>query len=348
MRLRLGRFAVGAVLVLALAASATARSARADDAPISEEARMHFSAGVALLQDPKAPRYEEAYREFKAAYAASSSYKILGNLGLSAMKIERDAEAINAYETYLREAGPEVTAQEREQIQRDLLTLRAGIVNVTISSEPAGATIVDVRTPIEGADVRNAYGEALAPLNLALRHGHHVITARMAGFQDQQWEFDASGTALPPHVFTLTRPVSADRPVRERPTPVSAYVAGGVTLTLAVTGAVFGLTALQKHNDFNALNDGEHVSAADSAKTNGQTLNVITDALFGAAIVGAVVTTYIVLSRPSVVREREASEPAPRAASFVPRVAPSWSPEHGEHGRGGRGGRGGVIAAWTF
>ena len=61
-----------------------------------------------MLQDPKAPRYEDAYREFKAAYAASPSYKILGNLGLCAMKIERDAEAIDAYEKYLKEAGPEL------------------------------------------------------------------------------------------------------------------------------------------------------------------------------------------------------------------------------------------------
>src|SRR4051812_18719060 len=70
---------------------------------ITPEARARFSAGVNLLKDPEAPRYEEAYREFKAAYAASPSYKILGNLGLCAMKLERDEEAIDAYERYLKE-----------------------------------------------------------------------------------------------------------------------------------------------------------------------------------------------------------------------------------------------------
>jgi tetratricopeptide (TPR) repeat protein len=78
------------------------------DVQITEEARQHFKAGVNLLNDPDGPRYEEAYREFKAAYASSPSYKILGNLGLCAMKLERDGEAIEYYDRYLQEGGKEI------------------------------------------------------------------------------------------------------------------------------------------------------------------------------------------------------------------------------------------------
>src|SRR5687767_2361394 len=78
-----------AALCLSLASSARASS------PISEEARLHFEAGVNLLQDPDGARFEEAYREFKTAYAATPSWKILGNLGICAMKLERDSEAID-------------------------------------------------------------------------------------------------------------------------------------------------------------------------------------------------------------------------------------------------------------
>jgi hypothetical protein len=303
-------------------------SARATDVPISEEARMHFSAGVALLQDPKAPRYEEAYREFKAAYAASPSYKILGNLGLCAMKIERDGEAINAYETYLNEAGPELTAQLREQIQRDLLTLKAGVVELTVSSSPAGALITDVRTPIEGQDVRNNYGPLLTPLALSLRHGHHVITARMNGYPDVQWEVDATGTTLPPHVFTLVKAPIARTYVHDRPTPVAAYVSGAITLGLAATGSVFGLIALQKHNDFNSLNDGTRVNQATDARNSGQTLNIITDSLFGAAILGAVVTSYVFFSRPTVERP---------VTGALPTLTPNLDPRNA-----------GATARWAF
>jgi hypothetical protein len=329
--MRLLRNAV-VVSSLATAGLAIAPPARAADVVITEEARTHFAAGVALLQDPKAPRYEEAYREFKAAYAASPSYKILGNLGLCAMKIERDAEAIHAYETFLKEAGPEVSAETRAQMQRDLLTLKAGLLEVTVSSDPPGATIVDVRVPVEGADVRNAYGTLNAPLTIGLRHGHHVITARLQGYVDQQWEFDATEATAPPHVFAMVKPALATTrtTVSERPVPTAAYVAGGATVALAIGGAFFGALALQKHSDYETANDGTHLNQAQSDKSSGQTLNIVTDCFFGAAIVGAAVTTYLVLSRPTV--ERYAGSP------LLPRVA---SPTLSPHGVG-------ASALWAF
>jgi hypothetical protein len=321
-----------------MSVAALAPSARAaDEVVITEEARTHFAAGVALLQDPKAPRYEEAYREFKTAYAASPSYKILGNLGLCAMKIERDAEAIQAYETYLKEAGPEVTAEQRAQVQRDLLTLRAGVLEVTVSSDPPGASIVDSRTPVEGPDVRNSYGSILTPTPLGLRHGHHVITARLQGYLDQQWEFDATSSTAPPHVFTMARPVAAEvQMVRERPVPTAAYVAGGVTIALAIGGSFFGALALQRHSDFVSANDGFHVAEASSDRSSGQTLNIVTDAFLGAAIVGAGVTAYLILSRATV--ERPATMGALRRSPLFPvDLRPALS-----------GHTGGATVLWAF
>src|SRR5688572_4726463 len=90
-------------------------AARAEDPPISEEARRHFKAGVHFMQDPDGEKVEEAYREFKVAYSLSSSPKILGNMGTSAMKLERDGEAIEAYARYLREVA-DIDADERAQI----------------------------------------------------------------------------------------------------------------------------------------------------------------------------------------------------------------------------------------
>jgi pimeloyl-ACP methyl ester carboxylesterase len=95
-------------LFVVLAGSSLAHAADA----ISDEARTHFKAGVSLLQDPEGERVEEAYREFKAAYAISKSPKILGNMGFCAMRLERDGEAIEAYSQYLREV-PDIDADER-------------------------------------------------------------------------------------------------------------------------------------------------------------------------------------------------------------------------------------------
>jgi hypothetical protein len=297
------RFGSGAALVAAVVLYPPRASAA--DVPITEEARAHFAAGVALLQDPKAPRYEEAYREFKAAYAAAPSYKILGNLGLCAMKVERDGEAIQAYELYLKAAGFELTSGDREQIERDLLTLRIGNAKITISTDPPGATIFDVRMPVQGDEIRNSYGEVLTPLTLSLRHGHHLIKAHLAGYVDQEWEFEASGATMDPHVFRMMRPapvVVEVAAMRARPIPAAAYVTGAVTMALAASGSVVGALAIKKRSDFNSLNDGDHVVAAESAHSDGQRLNAVADVLLGAAVLGAGVTAYIVLSRPTVER----------------------------------------------
>ncbi|HEY4013893.1 MAG TPA: hypothetical protein VGM06_11190 [Polyangiaceae bacterium] len=319
------------------AALALAAAAHAADVPITEDARVHFSVGVALLQDPKAPRYEEAYREFKAAYAAAPSYKILGNLGLCAMKIERDGEAIQAYELYLKESGFELPPEERAQIERDLLTLKAGSAQVTLSSDPPGAVIVDTRIPVQGDEIRNSYGEILTPLSILLHHGHHVMKARLPGYADTDWEFEASGTVMPAHVLQMVRPppppAVAPAIARSRPVPTGVYVLGGATVLLAAAGAVVGVLALKKHDDYDSLNDGTHTSAAASARSTGQTLNVVTDALFGGAIVGALVTAYLVATRPSV------AERATTARVTRPDfdIGPSW----GAHSAG-------ATAVWTF
>jgi hypothetical protein len=280
-----------------------APAAHADDVPISDEARNHFAAGVALLQDPHAPRYEEAYREFKAAYAASPSYKILGNLGLCAMKIERDEEAIAAYEAYLKEAGADLDAPGREQIERDLLTLKSGVVRVTVYSDPAGVTLIDVRTPVQGAEIRNVYGPLTAETALGLRGGHHMITAKLAGYLDQTWEFDASAEAPPPHGFVMVKPlVPLARIVTERPIPTSAWVTGAITGALAIGGAVTGSLALVQHQQYKDDNTGANVAAARSDRKTGVALNAVTDGLFAGAIVGAALTVYFVVARPTVER----------------------------------------------
>jgi tetratricopeptide (TPR) repeat protein len=128
-----------------------AAPAHAEEVPISPDARAHFAAGVNLLQDPDGARYEEAYAEFKTAYQISPSWKILGNLGIAAFKLERDGEALAAFEKYLAEGAQEIDAEERAQFERDVTTLRASLVRLNLSSDPPGAVISDERHPKRAA-----------------------------------------------------------------------------------------------------------------------------------------------------------------------------------------------------
>jgi hypothetical protein len=245
---------------------------RAADVVISEEARAHFSAGVNLLQDPDGARYEEAYREFKEAYAKSPSWKILGNLGISAMKLERDSEAIDAIKKYLAEGGKRIDAGERAQFQRDLATLESGVALLVLQSDPPGATIEDERHPVSGQAIRNSY-TADRPLQIGVRPGRHRFTAKLAGRVGAVWEVELSPRQQASHTFTLPEPVAAppvappfaapprpptvaldtDTAKRSNGMRTGAYVALGAGVVGLGMGTIFGLSAKSHYSDANDI-----------------------------------------------------------------------------------------------
>lgn len=284
-----------------------ASSAYAQDTEINEQARAHFQAGVNFLQDPDGARYDEAYREFAAAYQSSPSWKILGNLGIAAMKLERDGEAIDAFEKYLAGGAATLAPDEREQFQRDLATLKAGVVRLSLDVSQPGATILDERVPVTGSSTRNLYRATDKHAEIGIRAGHHKITAKLEGYDDAVWEVDAVSGVPQSHVFELKRPApvvgqtgGAAPSGGARPTPVGVYIGLGATGVFAVGAGVVGGLALNKKSRFDNANDGNHPALAKTLHDNVKTFNLVTDVLIGAAVVSAGVVTYLYLSRPNV------------------------------------------------
>ncbi len=326
------------------AAGATAAAAPTTAAPtttppsgasVSDEARAKFTVGVNLLTDPDGPRYEEAYGAFKAAYALSPSYKILGNLGLCAMKLERDDEAIAAYEKYLAE-GKDLPRAEVQQITSDLATLRSSVAHFTVESDPPGAEIIDARVPVRGERVLNSYGTVPQATKLGLHEGAHQVTARLQGYPDQTWDVEvAGGQDLPPHKFVFTKeapPASANTfapsappVVMSRPVPARVWVGVVATGALAVAAGVTGALALGKHSDFVSANDGTNPPKAQDIKDSGQTFNLVNDICLGGAVVAAGVTAALYFTRPTI--ETTGSAAGSRTAKarllLVPDVARS-------------------------
>lgn len=257
--------ALGLVLSVAL----SARGAAAEGVAITEEARAHFAAGVNFLQDPDGARYDDAYRAFKAAYAASPSWKILGNLGIAAMKLERDGEAIEAFTKYLAEGGKDLDREERAQVERDLKTLQAGLVSVSLSFEPAGAILTDERVPVSGTSVVNRYGPVAQAQTFGLRAGHHRLTVEAEGYERLVWEFDAAPQQQVTHAFTLSRVAAGPAPVAPPPLApaapappapvgvnglrIASYVGFGVGAVGVGIGTLFALKAKSSYADANAL-----------------------------------------------------------------------------------------------
>lgn len=279
----LRRLLVAAILLLPL-------TAFAGDVPISDTAKRHFEVGVALLDDPEGARYEDAYRAFKAAYADSPSPKILGNIGLCAMKLERDAEAIDAYGRYLSGVA-DIDPQEREQIERDLKNLEAAIVKARVNVTPAGATVIDTRTPVQGAPVVNRYGPTAGPLELGIRPGQHEITVQLDGYDDASWTFEAAPGAQLDREIALSKTAAGEEP--STPIPDSVWHGVAITSVLVVGAVVTGSIALAKDSEFKDINDGGDLSQADEVQSTGLALAITTDVLLGGALIGATVTSIL-------------------------------------------------------
>ena len=298
-------------LGVSLAVFARSPSASAEDVKITPEARKHFAAGVALLKDPDGARYEEAYGEFKAAYAASPSWKVLGNLGIAAMKLERDGEAIAAFQKYLEEGKKELDPSERADVERDLNTLRASTAQVVITTVPASVAVSDERTPAQGSAIRNRYQAENGSLRISVRPGHHLFTASAPSKTAQSWEVDLEPSSTKSYSFDLdhavARPAPAAAPApaavpppataSARPAPTSVYIGLAATGAFAIGAGVTGGLALKKNSDYEAAN-GQDEQQAKSLRDSTKTLNLVTDVLIGAAFVSAGVTTYLYLKRP--------------------------------------------------
>lgn len=263
--------------VLGFVSGISAGARGADDVPVSPEARAHFEAGVNLLQDPDGARHEEAYREFKAAYAASPSWKILGNLAITAQKLERDGEALAAYRRYLAEAGAQLDADERAQVERDIATLNAGVVELRLDAQ--GGTVVDERFTATGTVVQNAYTAEELAQPIGVRAGRHRFTAKRAGARDVVWEVNFAPKQSASHRFELEQGTGSTAPRSEPAAPaaparsgdglrIAAYAAMGVGVIGAGLGTVF---ALKSKSDYDAGNElcptfPCRLTAADNAK----------------------------------------------------------------------------------
>jgi len=262
-------------------------------AQISDEARQHFNAGVALLEDLEGEKVEEAYREFRAAYDLSGSPKILGNMGFCAMRLERDGEAVDAYSRYLRDVD-DIDPKERSQIVKDLQTLQVGVVRLSIEVNKPGVRVLDERIPVRGARVTNAYGPVEKKIEIGVRAGHHVITAKLAGYEDAVWEVEAYAGSKDTYSFTMKAPPPPPPPPGSgggsSGPGVGPWIAIGTGGALLVAGTITGVIALGKSSDIKNKCPNDVCPRSfnlDDERSSAKTFVRVTDVLL---ITGGVVT----------------------------------------------------------
>ncbi len=116
-----------------LATLGSARVGRADDP--RDDARAHYAKGLELAGQRG---YEEALREFNAAYEISPQFAVLFNIGQAHIALGHTVEAIDALTRYLRDGGDRISPSRRAQVERQIAGLRSTLPNA--GPAPAGGT----------------------------------------------------------------------------------------------------------------------------------------------------------------------------------------------------------------
>jgi tetratricopeptide (TPR) repeat protein len=238
------------------AAACVAPSAHASQ----EAAKRYFQNGVDLITAAQ-PNYQDAYYQFQLAYQESnSSWKVLGNLGLCALKLERDQEAVSYYEQYLEKGGADIVAEERQAIEQDMLLLKGNLATVRITSPVQDLKVIDRRAGSSAP--AQSYALQGGTLELQLRAGNHSITA-INGDKKLTWDVVLEPKAVSAHVFDFDEAApsgapmaapAADNPSRGSGLRVPAYIAIGVGAVGLGVGGYFAWQA----SDYASQSDDAH------------------------------------------------------------------------------------------
>jgi hypothetical protein len=201
-----------------------------------------------------------------------------------------------------------------------------GDVTVTMDGEKVPPALVGLPLPVDpGSHTFQAAGTDLKSDPVAVtvtEGGKDAVTLVVKSAPGTVAPFTtppaATPAATPAPAATTTAPVApTGTGPTSRPTPTGVYVGAALTGALVIGAGVTGVLALGKHSDYNKANDGSDPSKADSLKSSGQTLNLVTDIFVAGAVVAAGVTTYLFVSRPEVPAQQNAR------LSFTPVVGPN-------------------------
>lgn len=213
-----------------LLAVSTAVHAQEDTAQ-TQQARGLFEAGRAAFE---AANYEAALRHFREAYELSRRYQLLYNIGVSADRLRRDAEALEAFERFLSEAPQD--AAQRPDAEVRVRVLREAVARGT-AAPPAGDTSSDPSAPRSSSPG----GEAVeATAGLALLIGGAAVLAGGVVFLAIGQAEASSVESVPEGTPWPEVEGAADRANWMR---ITGWILGGVGLAAAAAGLTLMLTA---------------------------------------------------------------------------------------------------------
>lgn len=325
------RFAIAQVCLLLLLAPGRA----AAESGLTGETRAEYETALSLLADPTRENVENAYARLNSAYSRSHAWQLLSQLAFAAAALERPGEAIRAYQSFLREGGAEIDAEERARIERDLAALveSTAWVKLRILDFPGEAELSDTRS--DPKPTTNTYKLTAETTELGLSPGRHELQIFAGGHskrltvellsgthREERVSLSATSPTRVPPVFPVPATPVRAKPERTTETPqqgswVPFYVSGSITGGLLAATILTGVAAVDQHAKYERVNDGRDPNRAAALRDTGTQLNLLTDGLIGLTALGSIISAAIYQHALHPEIRRTEPPPKPRRRSIL-------------------------------
>ncbi|WP_437666019.1 PEGA domain-containing protein [Sorangium sp. So ce1182] len=204
------------------AAGAPAASAPAVQRPPSEtltgEAKAEYEAARILFNDGD---YGNAIIKFERAYELSRDPRLLWNIALCQKNLKRYTRLLATIEQLLRDAGPQLTEQDRKDAADLIEATRAYVSRLDLQASEAGASVL-----VDGQEV----GQTPLREPVLLDIGARRIRVTKKGFKDVEVTEQVAGGGVVTVKATLEKEVHEGRLI----------VAAGPDAVISLDGRVVG------------------------------------------------------------------------------------------------------------
>ncbi|HVW28666.1 MAG TPA: PEGA domain-containing protein [Polyangiaceae bacterium] len=285
------------------AAPAIAQTKPSPSAGDLDEARQRFQRGVELYKEGS---FDAALAEFNKAYELAPNYRVLFNLAQVQNERHDYVSALQDFQKYLDQGGAEISADRRDQVNKEITALRGRVADLTITADVDGAEVL-----VDGVSAGTLPLSQPVLVSAGVRQlqvkkvGYETSTRTetIAGGDDLHFDFklQAIPSATPtvattPPVFSQTEN-SPPSETADRSSNVPFWVTLASTTLLAGGAVTFGVLT----NSANSRLDHElgsfpgNPGGIDDARSTLKRDALITDILTGTAVVSGGLCVFFAL-----------------------------------------------------
>ncbi|HSN96791.1 MAG TPA: PEGA domain-containing protein [Candidatus Nanopelagicales bacterium] len=279
-----------------------------------EEAKRRFQRGRELYEEND---FQGALVEMRRAYELAPTYRLLYDIGQVYYQLQDYPNALRTFTKFLQDGRGEITQQQRDDVQREIDKLRGRVATLRITTNRLDAEISIDDVPVGKTPLADPIlvSPGRRKITATLKgHAPAIKTVEIAGQETQDVSLDLAEPATPGEALPPQPPVDARQPAPMASSGQSIApiaVAWTVTGACAIGAAVTGGLALGASSDLASKREtlGSSRTVLDDAKSQTQTLALVSDVFLVATAVGAGVSIYLTATHGS------SASPAPKTGS---------------------------------